>query len=89
MYERREFQISIGKRTYRMQTDLSESESLRVRDVVSDISRSMGDDFEQDQILLLTCLQLAYNLEKISQTLEPLNDRLGNLTPWRPSGKSE
>jgi hypothetical protein len=27
---------------------------------------------------------LAYNLEKISMTLEPLQEKLENLLPWEP-----
>ncbi|MDR1731941.1 MAG: cell division protein ZapA [Synergistaceae bacterium] len=76
MAELREVRIPIGKRNYRMQTALDEPTLDRVVSIVSDVSSSAGDNVDQDQLLMLTCLQLAYSLEKISQRLEKLTDRL-------------
>jgi hypothetical protein len=59
-----------------MQTALDEPTLDRVVSIVSDVSSSAGDNVDQDQLLMLTCLQLAYSLEKISQRLEKLTDRL-------------
>jgi hypothetical protein len=83
--ERREVRISIGKRHYRLQTDLDESEFSRVADIVTQITDSMGDNLDLDQRLLLVCLQLAHSLEKISKKLEPLLERLKNTPYWDPA----
>jgi hypothetical protein len=82
--ERREVQILIGKRLYRMQTELDEGTLSKVTDIVTNLARALGEDINQDHLLMLMCLQLAYNLEKISMTLKPLQEKLDNLTPWEP-----
>ena len=89
MIERQEVRILIGKRNYRMQTDLDESEVLRVTGIVKEIARTIGDNLDQDKLLLLTCLHLAYNMEKISKTLEQLLDKIENATPWESGAESK
>jgi hypothetical protein len=67
-----------------MQTALDEEELKRVIAIVDEVGQAIGKDYDQDHLLMLTCLQLAYSLEKISKYLEPLESRLENLAPWTP-----
>ncbi|MDR1875180.1 MAG: cell division protein ZapA [Synergistaceae bacterium] len=76
MAELREVTILIGARSYRMQTALDDVTLNRVISIISEVSEPVGNMVNQDQLLMLTCLQLAYSLEKISRRLENLTDKV-------------
>jgi hypothetical protein len=59
-----------------MQTALDDSTLNQVLSIVSEVSAPVGDTVDQDHLLMFTCLQLAYSLEKISRRLENLEERL-------------
>ena len=77
--ERREVRIAIGKRSYFIHTELDDDTLNRVVDIVNEVCGSISGHVDRDSLLMLTCLQLAYNLEKISGLLEPLDRRLSDL----------
>ena len=79
MAEPREVRILIGKRHYTMQTELDNDELNGVVDIVNEVCGSISDPADQEDMLMLTCLHLAYNLKKISKVLEPVNKRLNDL----------
>ena len=79
MIERREVRILVGKRHYLMQTELDDDALDHVVGIVNEICGSIGGNVDQDNLLMLTCLQLAYNLEKVSALLESLDSRLNDL----------
>ena len=79
--ERREVNIFIGKRTYRIQTELDDDALGRIKDIVNEACGSINKNIDQNDLLVLTCLQLAYNIEKISHLLDSLDKRLSNLMP--------
>jgi hypothetical protein len=54
----------------------------RVAAIVKGVSASLKDDIDQDHLLMLTCMRLAYGLEKAAEKLAPLADALENLEPW-------
>ncbi len=85
MSELREVRILIGRRSYRMQTALDEATLERVTSMVTEIATDVGAGVDQDTLLMFTCLQLAYSLDKIAQRLQPVEDRVreGNL-PAKP-----
>ena len=83
----REVRIVIGKRSYRIQTALSEDTLERVISMVADVSQNIGDGVEQESLLLLTCLQFAYSLDKISRRVTPLVDALEQIEPFKPDKK--
>jgi len=62
-----------------MQTELDEDTLGRVAGIVNEVSGSISGAIDQEGLLMLTCLQLAYNIEKISLRLEPLNRKLNDL----------
>jgi hypothetical protein len=59
-----------------MQTALDDVTLNRVISIISEVSEPVGNMVNQDQLLMLTCLQLAYSLEKISRRLENLTDKV-------------
>jgi len=63
-----------------MQTDLDDDKLKRVVGIVNEVCGSMSSNIDQEGLLMLTCLHLAYDLEKIPQLLEPLNRKLEDLT---------
>ena len=67
-----------------MQTELDDVTLARVVALVTEVGQAMDISVDQDRLLMLISLQLAYNLEKISQLLEPLEERLDKLAPWEP-----
>jgi hypothetical protein len=63
-----------------MQTGLDDDTFKRVTDIVSEVCADMSSDIDQDKLLVLICLQLAYKLEKFSGSLESLDRRLNDIT---------
>jgi hypothetical protein len=72
-----------------MQTALDEPTLARVISIVDEVGQAIGDGTDQDHLLMLTCLQLAYSLETISKNLESLEERLESLDPWIPSSERD
>jgi hypothetical protein len=72
-----------------MQTALDEPTLDRVTAIVDEVGQAIGSGTDQNHLLMLTCLQLAYTLEKISTRLEPLEVKLENLAPWAPSSDTD
>jgi len=62
-----------------MQTELDDDTFGRIVDIVDEIYVSLDRNTDQDKLLVLICLQLAYKLEKFSGTLESLDKKLKNL----------
>ena len=81
MAKLREVRIPIGKRSYPMQTELDDDTFKRVVEIVNEVCGTISDT-DQDRMLVLACLQLAYNLEKVSGLLESLDRRLNDLKPY-------
>ena len=81
MAKLREVRIPIGKRNYPMQTELDEDSFKRVVGIVDEIYETIDSDTDQDRLLVLMCLQLAYKLEKITEILESLDKKLNELKP--------
>ena len=79
MAERREVRIQIGKRSYLIQTDLDDEMLKRVVDIVKEAGEAIGGNVDQDNLLVFTSLQLAYNLEKTSKLLELFDRRFDDL----------
>ena len=78
MAELREVRIPIGKRSYPMQTGLDDETFKRVVGILNEIYGSVDSNTDQDRVLVLMCLQMAYKLERISGLLESLDRRLND-----------
>ena len=72
-----------------MQTVLDEPTLSRVVSIVDEVGQAIESGTDQDHLLMLTCLQLAYTLEKISTHLEQMEIRLENLPPLTPSSDTD
>jgi hypothetical protein len=70
--EPREVKILIGKRTYRIYTLLDDAILARVTSLVNDVGMSEEDVMDQENILMMACMKLAYALERTSDKLTSL-----------------
>ncbi|MDR1648652.1 MAG: hypothetical protein LBR71_00200 [Synergistaceae bacterium] len=89
MTEPREVTILIGKKLYTIYTVLDKPTFERVAAIVKGVSASLKNDIGQDNLLMLTCMQLAYGLEQTMGKLAPLADALENLEPWEPATEND
>jgi len=66
----REVTIRIGKKSYFLKTTLDD-ESLRgISSLSAEITKEFAGSLDQEYLLLLSCLQLAWILEKLGRKLE-------------------
>ena len=91
----REVYLSIGKGSYSIRTPLNEEDLERVKALVRQAGPHPGNcahvpfrGMDQETLLLLTCLQLAYSLDSVTAKLEELSNRLGIL-PEEPEETEE
>ncbi|NLL36271.1 MAG: cell division protein ZapA [Fretibacterium sp.] len=69
--------IRLGKRTYSVKTPLDERTMARLEALIHTASPKAEEQFiEQEHLLMLTCLKLAYDLDTASQSLSELLSRL-------------
>ena len=66
-----------------MQTELDDDTLNRVIGIVNEVYGAIGGSVDQDSLLIMTCLQLAYNLETVSRHLRSLDKRLDVLDPFK------
>ncbi len=72
----RDIWITIGKKNYRVETALDADTVDRIESVVAAACGSPAKGMNQEELLALTCLQLAYSLDKASEALEGLLEDL-------------
>jgi hypothetical protein len=72
-----------------MQTALDESTLSKVVSIADEVASAIGEGVDQDHLLMLTCLQLAYGLEKVSKKLAALERVLDSTESWLPSGEDD
>ncbi|MCR4818662.1 MAG: hypothetical protein K5841_06865 [Fretibacterium sp.] len=76
--------LSIGKGSYSIRTPLNEEDMDRVKRLIHQASPHPGNcdqvpfrGMDQEILLVLTCLQLAYKLDSVTAKLEELSKHLG------------
>ncbi|MBR1672526.1 MAG: hypothetical protein IJ702_06335 [Fretibacterium sp.] len=76
--------LSVGKKTYSIKTPLEDESLERVKALIHQAFPHPGDSarvpfrgVDQEVLLVLTCLQLAYMLDSVTVKLEALLERLG------------
>lgn len=72
----RDVWITIGKQNYSVETGLEPDAVERVRALIAFACGSPAKGVNQEELLVLTCLQLAYSLDKASESIEKLLDEL-------------
>jgi hypothetical protein len=72
----REVTIRIGKKSYFLKTTLDDESIKGITDLSAEITREFEDSLDQESLLLLSCLQLAWLLEKLGKKLERSLDNI-------------
>lgn len=72
----RNIRITIGKRNYSVETTLDPGAVERIESLVAAAGDSPAKGINQEERLMLTCLQLAYSLDKAVSALEGLLKRV-------------
>lgn len=65
----REVPVRVGKKVYFLGTALDDETLVRVSDIISEVVGEFADGLDQERVLLLSCLQLAWTLDKIGSRL--------------------
>ncbi|HCL80469.1 MAG TPA: hypothetical protein DIC53_10945 [Synergistaceae bacterium] len=65
----REVPVRVGKKAYFLETALDDDTLARVSGIMSEVADEFADGLDQEQVLLLSCLQLAWTLDKIGSRL--------------------
>ncbi len=73
----RDVWITIGKQNYSVETALEPDAVERVKSLISSVCVSPAKGINQEELLVLACLQLAYSLDKASESIEKLLGELG------------
>ena len=64
--------LTIGKGTYTIYTPLSDEEIDRVKAVIDDACGEILKGATQEDMLMLTCLRLAYSLDSVNEKLKKI-----------------
>ena len=72
----RDISLNIGKGIYSINTPLENDELDRVKALINDACGEIRKGTRQEDLLMLTCLRLAYSLDAVN---EKLKDILGQL----------
>ena len=72
----REVHLKIGRQNYSIRTSLDDDSLERVRILIDEAYGRPVKGMEQEDLLVLTCLQLAYSLDIVGGKLQALSDRL-------------
>ncbi|MBQ3395941.1 MAG: hypothetical protein IJR43_09240 [Synergistaceae bacterium] len=68
--------LTIGKGTYSIHTPLSDEEIDRVKAVIDDACGEILKGASQEDMLMLTCLRLAYSLDAVNEKLKKILERI-------------
>ena len=68
--------LTIGKGTYTIYTPLSDEEIDRVKAVIDDACGEILKGATQEDMLMLTCLRLAYSLDSVNEKLKKILERI-------------
>ncbi len=72
----RDLFLTIGKKTYSIKTPLDDDVLERVRDLIDKACGVPTRGVDQEDLLILTCLKLAYSLDNATMRLNALLERL-------------
>lgn len=72
----RELFLTIGKKSYSIKTPLDDDVLERVRDLIDEACGAPVRGVNQEDLLILACLRLAYSLDNATMRLNDLLSRL-------------
>jgi hypothetical protein len=64
--------LTIGKGTYTIHTPLSDEEIDRVKALIDEACGEILKGAKQEDMLMLTCLRLAYSLDSVNEKLKKI-----------------
>ena len=64
--------LTIGKGTYTINTPLENDEIDRIKNLINDASGEIIKGAKQEDLLMLTCLRLAYSLDLVGGKLRKI-----------------
>ena len=70
MKSSRDVFLTIGKKTYRIATPLDKEDVDRLKTLIDEACGSEFKSTDQEDLLVLTCLRLAYSLDSVSSKIE-------------------
>ncbi|MBQ7168803.1 MAG: hypothetical protein IJR63_02735 [Synergistaceae bacterium] len=68
--------LTIGKGTYTIHTPLENDEIDRVKALIDEACGEVVKGAKQEDLLMLTCLRLAYNLDSVNGKLRRILERI-------------
>ena len=68
--------LTIGKGTYTIHTPLENEELDRVKALIDDACGEIVKGAKQEDMLMLTCLRLAYSLDSVNGKLRKILERI-------------
>ncbi len=68
--------LTVGKGTYTIYTPLSDEEIDRVKALINDACGEIMKEAKQEDMLMLTCLRLAYSLDSVNGKLKKILERI-------------
>ena len=68
--------LTIGKGSYTIHTPLENDEIDRIKAIIDDACGEIVKGAKQEDMLMLTCLKLAYSLDSVNEKLRKILERI-------------
>ena len=68
----RDITLNIGKGVYTVNTPLDNDSMDRVKDLIDEACGEISKGSKQEDLLMLTCLRLAYSLDAVNEKLKAI-----------------
>ncbi len=68
--------LTIGKGSYTIHTPLENDEIDRIKAIIDDACGEIVKGAKQEDMLMLTCLKLAYSLDTVNEKLRKILERI-------------
>ena len=68
--------LTIGKGTYTIHTPLENEEIDRVKALIDEACGEIVKGAKQEDLLMLTCLRLAYSLDSVNEKLKKILEKI-------------
>ncbi|MBQ9418965.1 MAG: hypothetical protein IJU31_01170 [Synergistaceae bacterium] len=72
----RDVYFTIGKSSYSFNTSISNEEIDRLKSLIDDACGEIVKGARQEDILMLTCVRLAYALDSVNEKLKKILERI-------------
>ena len=68
--------LTIGKNSYTIHTPLENDEVDRIKAIIDEACGEIVKGAKQEDLLMLTCLRLAYSLDAVNEKLRKVLDKI-------------